>query len=124
MRLPQGFSAITPYLFVDNAADYIDFLMQAFNANELGRTVRDERIVNCLLSVNDAMLFVSESTAEHPAMTTAIYLYVDNVEDSFKQAIEAGCKIETQISDMPFGDRLGGVRDPSGNIWWVSQHML
>jgi PhnB protein len=25
---------------------------------------------------------------------------------------------------MPYNDRQGGVADPSGNIWWLSQRLV
>jgi PhnB protein len=24
----------------------------------------------------------------------------------------------------PYGDRLGGVRDAQGNLWWISQRLV
>jgi PhnB protein len=39
------------------------------------------------------------------------------------RAIAAGARLEMQVADMPYGDRQGGVVDPSGNIWWISQRI-
>lgn len=25
----------------------------------------------------------------------------------------------TEMTDMPWGDRVGRVRDPVGNLWWI-----
>ncbi len=123
MKIPEGFSAITPYLFVDKPHDYVEFLMAAFGAVELGRTMRGERLANVCLAINDARLFLGEATEEYPAMTTSIYLYVANVDKAMAQALEAGGVLEMDIRDMPHGDRQGGIRDQWGNIWWVSQHL-
>ena len=32
--------------------------------------------------------------------------------------------LEMAVADMPYGDRQGGVRDPHGNIWWISQRTV
>ena len=32
--------------------------------------------------------------------------------------------LEMDVADMPYGDRQGGVRDPHGNIWWISQRTV
>jgi PhnB protein len=37
------------------------------------------------------------------------------------KAEKAGARKIMAVADMPYGDRQGGVRDPAGNIWWVSQ---
>ncbi len=123
MKMPNGFSAITPYLFVDNPSEYVDFLVSAFSATELSRTMRGERIANVCLSINDARLFLGEATEQYPAMTTSLYLYVENADASVAQAINAGGQLEMEVMDMPWGDRQGGIRDQGGNIWWVSQHL-
>lgn len=66
---------------------------------------------------------VSEASDNFPASSAALYLYVDNADAFMKKAIEAGAEQVMAVADMPYGDRQGGVRDPSGNIWWVSQRM-
>ena len=45
----------------------------------------------------------------------APYVFVDGA-DSYAEHI-------MDIANMPYGDRQGGVRDPAGNIWWVSQRL-
>ena len=32
--------------------------------------------------------------------------------------------LQMDVSDMPYGDRQGGVKDPFGNIWWISQRLV
>lgn len=39
------------------------------------------------------------------------------------KAEQAGAEKIMEVGDMPYGDRQGGVRDPAGNIWWVSQRL-
>ena len=35
-----------------------------------------------------------------------------------------GATLEMAVADMPYGDRQGGVRDPWGNLWWISQRLV
>ncbi len=123
MKMPEGFSAITPYLFVDKPSEYVEFLKAAFDAEELSRTMRGERLANVCLSFNNARLFLGEATEEYPAMTTSLYLYVEDADKSTAQAVSAGGHLEMEVMDMDYGDRQGGIRDEWGNIWWVSQHL-
>lgn len=124
MNVPPGFSVVTPYLFADNASDYVRFLHECFGAEELGRsTAPDGRIANCQLRFDTATIMVSEASEQFPASKAALYLYVADADASQLRAIEAGAEKIMDVADMPYGDRQGGVRDPSGNIWWLSQRL-
>ncbi len=35
-------------------------------------------------------------------------------------AVAHGAQVVTELSDSAWGDRGGRVRDPFGNIWWVT----
>jgi uncharacterized glyoxalase superfamily protein PhnB len=55
-------------------------------------------------------------------MPAALYLYVNRVDATYKQAIQAGAKSLMEPTDMFYGDRSGGVIDPFGNSWWIATH--
>ena len=57
-------------------------------------------------------------------MPSAFYLYVEDADAAMKKAIDAGADLEMEVADMDYGDRQGGVRDPFGNIWWISQRLV
>ncbi|MBV8534186.1 MAG: VOC family protein [Alphaproteobacteria bacterium] len=124
MHIPPGFAAVTPYIFVDDAKRYLDFLQRAFGAEERGRSLRpDGKVANAQMAFGSATVMVSESQAEFPAGRSAFYLYVADADASMARAIAAGAKNIMDVADMPYGDRQGGVRDSAGNIWWISQRL-
>lgn len=124
MYVPEGFAVVTPYIFADRADEYVRFLESAFGAHEIGRsTAPDGRIANCQMRFDTGTIMVSEASEEFPASSAALYLYVADVDAAMLTAERAGAKKIMDVADMPYGDRQGGVRDPSGNIWWVSQRM-
>ena len=124
MFIPEGFHRVTPYLFAAGAGDLIEFLQLAFDAQELLRSSRpDGAVANAQLRIGDAMLMVSEATEAYPAMPAAFYLYVEDADQSMQRALAAGAVLEMAVADMSYGDRQGGVRDPAGNIWWISQRL-
>jgi hypothetical protein len=57
-------------------------------------------------------VMVSEATERYKAMRGAFYLYVENADAAMHRAIENGAVLEMDVSDMPYGDREGGVVDP------------
>ncbi len=124
MHVPEGFAVVTPYIFADEADEYVRFLEAAFGAEEIGRsTAPNGRIANCQMRFGTATIMVSEASEQFPASTAAFYLYVADVDAAMAIAEKAGAKKIMDADNMPYGDRQGGVRDPSGNIWWVSQRM-
>jgi uncharacterized glyoxalase superfamily protein PhnB len=40
----------------------------------------------------------------------------------YKRALAAGGASLYEPTDMPYGDREGGVKDPSGNMWFIATH--
>jgi PhnB protein len=124
MQVPQGFGVVTPYIFADGAEEYVRFLEAAFGAHEIGRsTAPDGRIANCQLRFSATTIMVSEASDQFPATRAAHYLYVSDADAAMAKAEQAGAEKIMEVEDMPYGDRQGGVRDPAGNIWWVSQRM-
>jgi uncharacterized glyoxalase superfamily protein PhnB len=45
-----------------------------------------------------------------------------NVDSVFQQAVKAGGQTVMEPMDMFYGDRSGGVKDPSGDSWFIATH--
>ncbi len=124
MLMPPGFSQVTPYIFAKDAVALIDFLVAGFGGEELQRSLRpDGAIANSIVRIGDSMVMVSDGDERYPARPAAYYLYVVNADASMTRALDAGAELEMAVADMSYGDRQGGVVDPVGNIWWISQRL-
>lgn len=124
MHIPPGFAVVSPYVFVEDAANYVEFLERALGGEERGRSLRpDGRIANAQVGFADATVMISEAQADFPASRAAFYLYVANADAAVDRAVAHGGTLVMPVGDMPYGDRQGGVRDPGGNIWWISQRL-
>ncbi len=124
MHVPEGFAVVTPYVIVTDADGYVRFLQAAFAAREIGRSVTpDGRIANCQLRFATTTIMIAEAMAQFAPTQAAFYLYVGDADAAMAQAIAAGADKILDVADMPYGDRQGGVRDPAGNIWWISQRL-
>lgn len=123
--VPPGFATITPYIAVPNAAAYITFLQAALGGIEIGRSTRpDGTIANAQIRFTDSTIMLSDATAEYPASRISLYFYVENADAAVAQALAHGASLEMAVADMPYGDRQGGIVDPNGNIWWLSQRLV
>jgi PhnB protein len=40
-----------------------------------------------------------------------------------RRALEAGATSVTEMTNLFFGDRVGRVRDPQGNLWWIQTRL-
>jgi PhnB protein len=54
--------------------------------------------------------------------TMGVFLYVPDVDATFKQAEGAGAKVVSPPADMFWGDRYGTLTDPYGHVWSVATH--
>jgi PhnB protein len=125
MYIPPGFNTVTPYFFVADAESCVRFLVEGLGGIETCRTMRpDGRIANVQVRLGTSTVMVSEATDDYRPMASAYYLYVEDAAASMARALAQGATIEMEVSDMPYGDRQGGVRDRHGNIWWISQRLV
>lgn len=114
---------ITPYLTVKHAEELVDFVKQAFDARELFRTTGSAGGLHAEVMIGDSKLMIGgyESVEEK---LTALHVYVPDADDVYHRALEAGATSVEEPVDQFYGDREAGVRDPSGNVWWIATHKL
>jgi PhnB protein len=124
MRIPPGFNTVTPYFFVDDAARFIDFLVRGLGGVEIDRHMDGDRIANAQVRLGTSTVMVSEGSPAFPAMPASYYLYVESADAAMARAIAAGATKVMDIADMPYNDRQGGLKDPSGNLWWISERLV
>ena len=124
MIIPKGFQTIAPYLFCDEPHRCGKFLSEAFGATELGRTVHEQIIVNLQMQIGTTAMMISQANERYTARPAAFYIYVEDADASMVKALAAGAALEMEVMDMSYDDRQGGVVDPFGNIWWLSQRLI
>ena len=49
--------------------------------------------------------------------------YVEDVDETFNRAVEAGATVERPLQDQFYGDRSGTVVDPFGHKWTICTHI-
>jgi PhnB protein len=129
--IPKGYHSITPYLVVNDAARAIDFYKRAFGAQEKMRMDSPGgKIAHAELKIGDSIIMLSDEMpgtgARSPrslgGSAASVFLYVENVDTVFKQAVSAGAKADAEPSDMFWGDRYGKITDPFGHQWSLATH--
>lgn len=123
--IPDGYTAITPYLIVEDAAGFLDFLTDAFGAVERMRIPMGQGLIgHAEVEIGGAVLMLSDAAPpDFPVSSSQIHLYVDDVDAVYAQALNAGATSESEPTDEFYGDRLARVSDPSGNVWSIACHI-
>ena len=98
---------------------------KAFNGEVTSKMKGDDgRIMHATVQIGDSIIMVSDvMKGMNEPMPTMLYLYVDDVDAMYRQAIDAnGTSIREPIDEF-YGDRSAGVKDEWNNQWWVATHV-
>jgi PhnB protein len=124
MHIPPGFTTVFPYIFAKNAEPYLDFLAEGLAGEIVDVDKSPEGAVRkAQVSFGDTTIMVSDAREWREPSRLTCYLYVEDADSAVERALAAGGKLVMPVADMPYGDRQGGVEDPRGNIWWISQRL-
>jgi PhnB protein len=130
--IPEGYSAVTPYLIVTGAAGAIDYYKKVFGATELMRFDQpDGKIAHAEIQIRDTKIMLADENPEQGYRSpkslggsgTGLMLYVDDVDRVFSRAVDAGATTQQPVKDQFYGDRSGALVDPFGHLWTIATHV-
>jgi PhnB protein len=117
----KGFRTITPYLQVMEVEEVIQFVKQAFGGEELFRSQGGAGGIHTEIKVGESMLMIGGGgTWQGPARPAGLLIYVDDADESYRRAMEAGATSIHEAVTQPYGDREGSVADAAGNNWYIT----
>jgi uncharacterized glyoxalase superfamily protein PhnB len=121
--VPDGYHTVTPYLTVGGADKVIEFMKEAFDAEERFRMARpDGTVGHAEVQIGDSIVMIADPVESSP-MPTLLHLYVDDCDATYERALAAGADSVRGPENQFYGDRTAGVRDSGGNQWWISTHV-
>ena len=125
--IPEGYHTITSALTLDDAARTMDWYKKAFGAEEISRSLGpDGKVMHAELRIGDSRFMVNDAMMGrkgpkgHGGSPASFWLYVDDCDAAFNQAVGAGAKVEVPLGDQFWGDRGGAISDPEGYNWWIA----
>ncbi len=112
--------SVTPWIVTDDSAAMIDYLRDAFGGVELGR-VHDEhgRVGHAEVRIGDSIVMLFDRLEGWSATPALLRLYVEDGDETYRRAVAGGGAIVTEMTELAWGDRIGRIRDPHGNVWWI-----
>ena len=120
----RGVVSITPYLVVRDAPALVAFMKQAFGAKQTEHGIGSAGGHHFGMTVGASELMIGgggEGAAPlaRAPMPTAMHLYVEDVDATYRRALEAGATSLYEPIDHDYGERGAGVKDAAGNMWYL-----
>ncbi|HEU0252852.1 MAG TPA: VOC family protein [Pyrinomonadaceae bacterium] len=118
--IAKDLHTVTVYFHPIGAQRFIDFVTKAFSGKELMRHAEGDMILHAKVQIGNSVIELGEARYETQPLPTAIYLYVDDVDSIYEQALNAGGVSMLEPTDQPYGDRNAWVKDPFANVWYIA----
>ena len=120
-ELGDGCHAVNPFIVVEGAADFLAFCAAVFDGEETERiTGPEERIAHAEMRIGDSIIMVSDASLAFPARPCAHYVFVRDVDATYRRAVAAQAVSLREPTNQFYGNREAGVTDPYGNVWWIA----
>jgi PhnB protein len=121
---PEGYTSVAPWVVTDDTGAFLDFVTRVFGGVELARVaVEDGTIGHGEIRVGDTVVLAFDRRPGWPSMPSLLRVFVPDADAAMARAVEAGARVVTEAATNAWGARGGRVRDPLGNIWWVTQQV-
>ena len=130
--VPDGYHSVQPYLYIQGAAEALEFYKKAFGATERLRMPQaDGRIGHAEIEIGDSCIMMADENPERGVKSPKHYggvpmslsMYVPDCDATYERALAAGAKSLREPADQFYGDRVAGVEDPFGFHWFLATHV-
>ncbi|HYT48939.1 MAG TPA: VOC family protein [Pyrinomonadaceae bacterium] len=121
-HVPEGAHNLMPHLHPKGAPQMIEFLKQAFGAEEgLVHRSPDGVVHYARMNIGDSIVEMGEAHDQWQPMPSVFMMYVDDVDAWFVRATKAeGVVVKDPPKLQPHGARVGSIKDPFNNVWYIA----
>jgi PhnB protein len=131
--IPEGYHALTPSLTFKNSKKAIEFYQKAFGGKLIDSfpSLDGKGLMHAVMQIGDSFFMFGDEMGGPQSPKSAeslggspinLFLYVNDVDAVFKQAVAAGARVIYPVGEMFWGDRAGNVVDPFGYMWMIATH--
>jgi PhnB protein len=118
---PAGDTTVNPWIVTDDTRQLFEFINTVFGGQELARvTLEDGSIGHAEIRVGDTTLLAFDRRAGWPETPSLLRIFVQDADATIERAVNAGARVVTKAATHAFGHRVGRIRDPLGNLWWIT----
>jgi MerR family transcriptional regulator, thiopeptide resistance regulator len=126
---PSEIERLIPVLVYEDIAAAHDFLVEAFGFTSGGiHRDADGKPIHAEVRAGDVGIWLHRVAAElklasprsMPAASSGVVVHVEDVDSHCERARARGAHLDSEPTDMPYGQREYGARDPEGHRWWFA----
>jgi PhnB protein len=118
---PKDYTTVAPWITTPDTGKLLKFIVDVFDGEELGRVALENgRIGHAEIRLGNTVVLAFDRDEDWPEMPSLLRIWVADVDATMVRAVNAGARIVTPATTSAFGQRGGRVRDPFGNLWWVT----
>lgn len=114
---PVGWPSVIPRIVTRDSAGLAGFVREVFGAEGEVRSGAPTEV-----RIGDSMILISDGGGVRETMPGFLYVYVQNTDETYRQAIAAGAESIETPADTPYGDRRATVQDAWGNVWQIATY--
>jgi PhnB protein len=112
---PDGRHTVTPRIVTSKPKELVRFVKEVFGAQGEFQVDRPTNI-----QIGDSLIMISDGGGLREPMPAFLYVYVEDVDETYRRAIEARAEALELPLDLPYGDRRAMVKDAWGNLWQIA----
>jgi PhnB protein len=121
--IPDGYHTVTPFVIAEGASKLMDFIVRAFGGEITSEMKSDDgKVMHATVKIGDSLVMVSDAMENFPPMPAMLYVYVEDVDSVYRQALNVQGESLREPTDEFYGDRSAGIKDEWGNQWWIATH--
>jgi PhnB protein len=117
VSVPEGYHTVTPRIVTRDVEGLVGFLKQVFGASGDFQPNRPSEV-----RLGDSLIMLS-GTEQRDPMPAFLYVYLDDVDETYRRALAAGATSLETPRDEPYGDRRAMFKDSWNNIWQVARRI-
>lgn len=130
--VPEGYQTLTPSFTFKDSRKAIEFYKKAFGAKviDLFPDPSGRGAMHATIQIGSSIVMLGDEMAGGACQSAetlgncpiSLFLYVPDVDATFKQALAAGGAAAMPVAEMFWGDRAGQIKDPFGYAWMIATH--
>ncbi len=119
----RGYPHIVPYLTYVDVEGAVRWLKHVFGFEEFVRLEPNDRVRHAELRLGRCVVMLGMAGERFGMVSSITQVFVDDVDQTCRRALEVGGVVEEPAVDEPWGLRQAVVADPGGMRWEVSQFL-
>jgi PhnB protein len=112
---PDGWHTVTPRIITSKPEEMVRFVKEVFRGTGEFQIDRPAEI-----RIGDSLVMISSGSGLREPVAAFLYVYVEDVDGTYRRAVAAGAETLELPSDLPYGDRRAMVKDAWGNLWQIA----